>query len=435
MKLKNKNIIKITLYVLLVVLVYIIIFSIFKVDKAEEELDVNNLASNIEITDNELLPTPDRIIFKNRNNQYIIIDYGTNEYKIIYSELYNRMTNLIDGKVYSEQEISGMQNSGSFIEFDYNTKSKNFVFMFDKNEIGVIKRFSDSGQVIKTSLENKETLLELIEKLTKDKTKYDFNKEYNYTSENKLNEVPSDLGFSEVRQGVYQKIFNDTESNYQNILEKLNFQTNTEIANIDFNKYSIILTISQYEIKQIEQNIGSIKYEFGEFLDKYNVNFLAVSNVVNINCIYYNVTDLSEYTTVKNETNTNKDEYSVDYYIENSKYYAITNDEKIEIISLEKACDIADEEAKDTKYQYQPWKSEFYTRGKDKNDFISAELISNLSDISKFYHWNEEWKKSEYEGILMWKIRLFDENDPLTSLYIYINAINGNVIGAGASSD
>ena len=35
----------------------------------------------------------------------------------------------------------------------------------------------------------------------------------------------------------------------------------------------------------------------------------------------------------------------------------------------------------------------------------------------------------------MWKIRLFDENDPLTSLYIYIDAINGNVIGAGASSD
>ena len=35
----------------------------------------------------------------------------------------------------------------------------------------------------------------------------------------------------------------------------------------------------------------------------------------------------------------------------------------------------------------------------------------------------------------MWKIRLFDENDPLTSLYIYIDAIDGDVIGAGASSD
>jgi len=35
----------------------------------------------------------------------------------------------------------------------------------------------------------------------------------------------------------------------------------------------------------------------------------------------------------------------------------------------------------------------------------------------------------------MWKIRLFDKNDPLTSLYIYIDAISGKVIGAGQSSD
>ena len=103
--------------------------------------------------------------------------------------------------------------------------------------------------------------------------------------------------------------------------------------------------------------------------------------------------------------------------------------------SLEKACDIADKEAQNEKYQYQPWKSDFYTRGKNKTDYISAELISDLSSISRYSHWKEEWKKSDYSGKLMWKIRLFDENDPLTSLYIYIDAINGNVIGAGASSD
>ena len=33
------------------------------------------------------------------------------------------------------------------------------------------------------------------------------------------------------------------------------------------------------------------------------------------------------------------------------------------------------------------------------------------------------------------EIRLFDKNDPLTSLYIYVDAINGEIIGAGASSD
>ena len=60
----------------------------------------------------------------------------------------------------------------------------------------------------------------------------------------------------------------------------------------------------------------------------------------------------------------------------------------------------------------------------------TIELIPSGSLIEK-----EEWKKSDYSGKLMWKIRLFDENDPLTSLYIYIDAIDGDVIGAGASSD
>lgn len=58
-----------------------------------------------------------------------------------------------------------------------------------------------------------------------------------------------------------------------------------------------------------------------------------------------------------------------------------------------------------------------------------------LDDISKLYHWRNEWKNEEYENKIMWKIRLFDRNDPLTNLYIYIDAINGKVIGAGDSSD
>lgn len=330
-----------------------------------------------------------------------------------------------------------MQNRGSFVEFDYNTKSKNYIFFFDESEVGIIKRFTDSGQVLKTSLDNKIALLKKLDKLAEGKTKYDFNTEYNYTSENKLTSIPENLNFNEASQEVYQKIITSEQENYKDILEKLNFKNTNELPNIDFNKYKVILTIAKYEIKDIMQNIGNIKYEFGEFLDTYTVNFLAVSKIVNSNCIYYNLTNLSENTTAIKETNPNvvKDDYAVDYYIENSKYYSSIGDNKVELISLEKACDIADKEAEDSKYQYQPWKSEFYTRGKDKNDYISAELISNLSSISKYSHWKEEWKKSDYSGKLMWKIRLFDENDPLTSLYIYIDAIDGDVIGAGASSD
>ena len=31
-----------------------------------------------------------------------------------------------------------MQNKGSFIEFDYDRKSKNYVFMLEEKEIGII---------------------------------------------------------------------------------------------------------------------------------------------------------------------------------------------------------------------------------------------------------------------------------------------------------
>ena len=429
-----KNKIRIILLVLLLVLVCSAIFFIFKIEILNEKSENND---EILTADNTILPTPDRIIYKNQNNEYIIINSGTSAYTQIYSELYNRTTNTIEGKVYSEDEISQMQNKGSFIEFDYNSKSKNYVFMLEEKEIGIIRRFSDSGQVIKTSLSDVNDLIKSIDKLTKNMTRYDFNKEYNYTSDNKLAEIPKDIESSQVQQGVYQKIIQYNENDYQNLLNELNFKTNKEMINIDFDKQTVIVTLSQYKIKNIKQNIGNVKYEFGEFLNEYIVNLLVVSKVVNTNCIYYNTEYLSDYTTINNyaNTNENKDDYAVEYYIENSKYYAIVDHKAIEIISLEKACDIADLEAKKEKYQYQSWKSEFYTRGKNKDGDISAELISDLSDISKLYHWNEEWKNGEYKGTLMWKIRLFDDNDPLTSLYIYIDAINGNVIGAGDSSD
>lgn len=64
-----------------------------------------------------------KIIYININNKYIIVNSCISAYTQIYSELYNRTINTIEGKVYSEEEISQMQNNGSFIEFDYDTCS------------------------------------------------------------------------------------------------------------------------------------------------------------------------------------------------------------------------------------------------------------------------------------------------------------------------
>ena len=35
----------------------------------------------------------------------------------------------------------------------------------------------------------------------------------------------------------------------------------------------------------------------------------------------------------------------------------------------------------------------------------------------------------------MWCVRLGDKEDPLTNLYIYVDATNENVVGAGKASD
>lgn len=430
MEVKNKNNIRVILYILLLLVVFSIIFLIFKNEISNEKLEKNNVGL---VDENTILPTPDRIIYKNINNEYIIINSGTSAYTQIYSELYNRITNTIEGKVYSEDEISQMQNKCTFIEFDYNSKSKNYVFILEEKEIGIIKRFSDGGQVIQTSLSNKDKLIKKIENLTKDiSTKYDFNTEYNYNSENKLSKVANDLKLSQTKvAGVYQQVIEYDENEYNAILKKLNFKTSHEMPKVDFNKQSVIVTVSRYEIKDIQKNIGNIKYELGKFLDEYSVNIFIVSKVVNSKCIYFN-TNVDELNVSKISINDNKN--GVEYYVQNGKYYANINNTKTEIISIKIASDIAEEETKKAKYQYQSWKSEFY-RGESIDNSISGELILGLDDISRLYHWRAEWQNEEYEGKTMWKIRLFDKNDPLTSLYIYVDAINGEIIGAGASSD
>lgn len=430
MEVKNKNNIRVILYILLLVVVFSIIFFIFRIEISNEKLEKNKVGL---IDENTILPTPDRIIYKNINNEYIIINSGTTEYTQIYSELYNRITDIIEGKVYSEDEITQMQSKGSFIEFDYNTKSKNFVFMLEEKEIGIIKRFSDSGQVIQTSLSDKDKLIKKIDNITKDiSTKYDFNTEYSYDSENKLSKVEANLNLSQTKvTGVYQKVIEYNEDDYNSILSKLNFKTNQEMPKVDFNKQTVIVTVSRYEIKDIQKNIGNIKYELGKFLDEYIVNIFIVSKVVNSRCIYFN-TNTDELNVSEFSINNNKN--GVEYYVQDGKYYTNINNAKTEILSIETAADIAEEEAKKEKYQYQGWKSEFYSIISE-NDSISGELILGLDDISRLAHWRAEWQNKEYEGKTMWKIRLFDKNDPLTSLYIYVDAIDGSIVGAGASSD
>ena len=421
---------RVLIYILLLIIIFISLFIFFRIEMNNEIIQEDTVGK---VAENADIPKPDRIIYKNKEGKYVIIYQDVENFQLIYNELYYRITGINEGKTYTEDEITKMQDEGQFIEFDYDTKSKNYVFFLDNPEIGIIKRSENGGQVILNNLEDRERLIKKLEDWTKYYKKYDFNRDKNYTLKSSLDTLPNIQNLVEEKEWVYQSIIDNNEIDYQNAVKLLGAQSPDDIPAFDPTNETAIITLSKYEIKNIKQNIGNIKYEFGDYQDKYFANILIVSKIVNTNCIYYNIN--SSTLIPSEEINTSNDDYAVEYTIKDGKYYANYNNQQIEIIQLGKACDIADNEAKKEKYQYQPWRSEFYSRGKNKQDSVSAELISNLSTISKGANWNPNWQVGEYRNTLMWKIRLFDENDPLTSLYIYVNAINGDIVGAGDSSD
>lgn len=297
--------------ILLQILVTILLFT-YLIER-KQEITINNTESVIE---QEELPIPDRIVVKDEEGKYEIMQsWDGSEFSDIYSLLYSEMVNTIEGKVYQEDEISQMQEQGSFIEFDYNTKSKNFVFMLDEEEIGIIRRFDDSGQVIKTSLKNKEILKGMIEEISKKSEKYDFDKSKSYTSITAIETVPT--VFETKNDGVYQKIVSNNQGEYESILQEIDFQLDGELPQIDFEKENAIFTISKYKINEITQNIGNIKYNLGEELSDYTINLLVVSKVVNENCIYISYGNIQ--TTIPENQGTYVNESAMIKNIDNEK--------------------------------------------------------------------------------------------------------------------
>lgn len=107
------------------------------------------------------------------------------------------------------------------------------------------------------------------------------------------------------------------------------------------------------------------------------------------------------------------------------------------------ACAIAQAEAQRPRYQYQGWVSVFSSplahlhTTKSGEYFPLSHLMEPLwmtdAGLAVFDLRDDgAYAKSD---VSVWDVRLFDENDPLTSLYIYLDAETGLVLGAGTLSD
>ncbi len=420
---------------------------IFTRIKPQEEVPTNSV---------RYFEIPDRIVYKEKGqDNYYVFTKESKDYTDILNELIKGFDSKGEGPFVSVEEISNIEQNENYIELDYDTISKNYVIAYEEKANNVIFRNDNGGQVVKQNLSDKETLSKMMqEKKNNDGVNcYHMgdSKEYKVT-----NEIPREVfennnsDFRQYEDGVYGiKIQNEEKLN--EMLKRYNIELEEEIPSDIFEKADIILMISKYNVENIETRIGGLTYYFtgDKRQDSYLANVFAASKAINTNCIYRNMDNITgnvSYGSVNNNVTGNVVNTSNlnNSAISNSSSASNSNVDKTARITKEQAAAIADEEAKKEKYQYQPWTSDFSAKeifsDENGNYEIAAELLYSLDDIHRIYYWEDEWAKDSninnlFKGQPVWCVRLGDKNDALTSLYIYVDATNGNVIGAGKSSD
>ena len=285
------------IYLALLILIGLVVYYIFCIEiKGEKEQESNTT-----------LPVPNRIVFKAPDDNYYIAYSDNRNFSKIYSAIYNEIGTTIEGQVLDETQVDELKKNGSFIEFDYDTISKNFVFPLEDENIGMIQMLESGGQVRKVELSNKKEIKRRVVNAFKQTKGYKFEKNRSYTSKNTLESIPSDIGLIQKSNDVYYLIIENKEK-LNEIIEKTKFELDDVLPTIDYGKDKVILTITNFETMDIKENVGNIKYKLSNQCKEFKVNLLLVSKIVNTNCIYYNMdysNNQSEFSRTYNNTTSN----------------------------------------------------------------------------------------------------------------------------------
>ena len=390
--------------------------------------------------------TPDRIVYKEKDtDNYYVFTKGESSYTDILNEIIKVFDSKEEGIQVSKEDIEKIEENQNYIELDYDTISKNYVIAYEEDLNNIILRNDNGGQVVKQNIKEeykKELQEKLDEKVLMDASCYHMGDNKQYILNNK--EVADDVIVKNVSElklyesGIYGIKIQNKEK-LDEILNRYNITLEEQINDDVFQKADIIVMISKYDIEKIETRIGGLTYFFtgSKLPNSYIVNVFQASKAINTNCIYRNLDN-----TISNSTSNG--DYVVNDNISNTENENSSNIETEVKITKEAAAEIAEKESKKEKYQYQGWESDFSATevwvDENGNYEISAELIYSLDDIHRLYYWEDEWAKDTninnlFKGQPVWCIRLGDKNDPLTNLYIYVDANNGEVVGAGKASD
>ncbi len=263
---------------------------------------------------------PDRIVYRNQNGQYYQFTKDTDGYNqirdcvknslVIYSESGNTLT---------QEEIDDIHEK-SFIEFDYETASKNYIIPFEEiEEPKMIKLGTTGGIVVSTNVEHLEEMIKIAEEQSKNEIPYTLEyKEMISRNPIQTMEYKYLQRFKEINYKIHQVKIQDMET-YELYKAMCNLAFDEEINEETFKNNDLILTVSLVPKIDVKVSIGNIQYTYDKLdnaVMQYTAHLLVVSKIVNTDCIYN--TDLTEI-----DAKVDREEFELEY------------DEKVENLDTE----------------------------------------------------------------------------------------------------
>ena len=379
-------------------------------------------------TDNII--NPDRIVYRNQSGKYYQFAKDTDAYNQIIEKIKQSLNNYSEsGNTLTEEDIDSIHEK-SFIEFDYETASKNYIIPLEENEdANMIKLGNTGGIVVSNQLKNLEELTTLANEQSQNATPYEF--EYReLLSRNTITSMKYRYlqQFKQINYKIYQVKIQDMES-YELYKEMCNLAFDEEITNDIFENNDLILTVSLVPKITVKVNIGNIQYTYENMNDvdyQYTAHLLIVSKIVNTDCIYN--TDLTE---IEAEVDRGNFETEFDEQVDNLKTQIFVKDfdsfyqeyqSATGEITQERAEEIAEigfEEAERIVGDYD----------KETQECIELEITPNNFFTRKY---NEGDKTASYtvEGYAISR-----QDEMGNGVQIYMDKRLGKIVGASAFGD
>lgn len=417
-KLKEKPLLIIFLCSMISVLILFVYFMIENQIWKKETQQITQQSGELQKKELEQLTNlfynPDRMVYKDNQNRYVIFEKGSDDYEELLRSLVDHLQETkTASREYTREEIDQIQKEHAFLTLDYDSISNNIIFPFYYDNTIMIRLKKGAGTSSNYSLLNKEEeFIQLVQTLAEEEKKY-----YGEITTNVYSVGAQTISGAETFDEKHPTIFKKVITNKQELedfLKKNQISVEegffkTTYAENQWEDYSCVAIISKQEITAMHPSIGNLIYTFrSNEKSSYQVRFDKVSKIYNTKCIYAQITD------VVDQNGKTEEEYQAE--LKQSPAYQ-NNEIKI-----------TETEAKNIAKQSLVGENASFTKITQVKQKIENRYMLERWD-DKNHDYSTKYKpvdQVEYKNV--WHVIAEDENQPGCAVSVYIDTATGEVL-------